>query len=134
MTTWPAANLAGTNTSRRRTLDDRASRNWLKHLPEEWLDAVDAPLHFEHYSEYEIAAERSVGYDADHRPCFTGHRFELTRLVSDDDEEFYEVVTYAEEMAAWRLRDERWLVFRRTTASDCTSPRGFYAFSPDMPR
>ena len=81
-----------------------------------------------------MSADRSFGYDADDCPCFIAHRFELTRTVSDDDEEFYQVVTYSEEMAAWRLRDERWLVFRRNSNQDCTSPRGFYAFSADIPR
>lgn len=107
---------------------------WESHLPDEWLDAVDAPLYFEQYSEYEISADRTVGYDADDQPCFTAHRFELTEPASDDDEEFYEVVTYSEELAAWRLRDERWLVYRRSSAGDCRSPRGFYAFSQTMPR
>jgi len=107
---------------------------WVSHLPDEWLDAVAPPLYFEQYSEYEISADRTVGYDADDQACFTAYRFELTELASDDDEEFYEVVSYSEELAAWRLRDERWLVYRRTSASDCRSPRGFYAFSQTMPR
>ncbi|UCV09411.1 hypothetical protein [Dechloromonas denitrificans] len=107
---------------------------WGSHLPDEWLDAVDAPLYFAQYSEYEISADRTVGYDADDQACFTAYRFELTELASDDDEEFYQVVTYSEELAAWRLRDERWLVYRRTSASDRRSPRGFYAFSQTMPR
>jgi len=107
---------------------------WLEHLPDEWLDAVEAPLYFEQYSEYEINAERAVGYDADDRPCFATHRFLLTELVSDDDDEFYEVVAYAEEMAAWRMRDGRWLVYRRNSAHQGGQPRSFYAFSATMPR
>lgn len=111
-----------------------ASDDWLKHLPEAWLGAVEAPLYFKRYREYEISAERTLGYDADDHPCFTAHRYVLTRTASDDDEEFYEVVAYAEEMAAWRLRDERWLIFRSITTSPCNAPRVFYAVSPDMPR
>jgi hypothetical protein len=107
---------------------------WLEHLPDEWLDAVEAPLYFEQYSEYEINAERAVGYDADDRPCFATHRFLLTSLVSDDDDAFYEVVAYAEEMVAWRMRDERWLVYRRNSANQGGQPRSFYAFSNAMPR
>ncbi len=107
---------------------------WSRHLPAEWRDAVEPPLYFDHYSEYEIAAQRSVGYDADDRPCFTAHRFQLTEPASDDDEEFYEIVSRSEEMAAWRLRDGRWLVFRRECAGPCHPARGFYAFSTDMPR
>lgn len=113
---------------------EETSEDWQKHLPEAWLGAVDHPLYFKRYNEYEICAERSVGYDADDSPCFTAHQFILTSMASDDDEEFYEVVTYAEEMAAWRLRDERWLIFRTITTAPCNAPRGFYAVSPDMPR
>ena len=101
-------------------------------MPSGWQDATEAPLYFKQYSEYEMPAERALGYDADDRPCFTSHRFLLTSLASDDGEEFYEVVTYSEEMAAWRLRDERWLVFRLISTNN--SPRGFYALSPEMPR
>ena len=107
---------------------------WREHLPDEWRETVEAPLYFEQYSEYEINAERAVGYDADDRPCFATHRFLLTSLVSDDDEEFYEVVAYAEEMVAWRMRDERWLVYRRNSAHQGGLPRSFYAFSNAMPR
>lgn len=107
---------------------------WLERLPDEWLDAVEVPLYFEQYSEYEINAERAVGYDADDKPCFTSHRFLLTRLASDDDDVFYEIVTYAEEMAAWRLRDERWLVYRRNSAHQGGQPRSFYVFNSAMPR
>jgi hypothetical protein len=110
------------------------SPDWDKHLPNEWRHAVEAPLHIEQYSEYEMSAERVVGYDADEQPCYTAHQFLLTRLASDDDEEFYEVVSYCEEMAAWRLRDERWLIFRITSSSNCTQAPGFYALSQDMPR
>lgn len=108
--------------------------DWLAHLPAEWIDAVDVPLYFEQYSEYEINAKRAIGYDADNKRCFTTHRYILTSLASDDDEEFYELVTYAEEMAAWRLRDERWLVYRCISTHNCNQSRSFYALSPDMPR
>jgi hypothetical protein len=107
---------------------------WQQYLPAEWRDAIDAPLYFAHYSEYEIAASRTVGYDADDQPCFTAHQVTLTRLTSDDDEEYYETVSYCEEMAAWRLRDERWLVFRMTGSGQCGSSKGFYAIHPKMPR
>lgn len=128
----PSADRRAGNTAKTRR--DTTCDDWLKHLPEAWLGAIDSPLYFKRYSEYEISAERTVGYDADDQPCFTAHRYVLTRTASDDDEEFYEVVAYAEEMAAWRLRDERWLIFRSITTSPCNAPRGFYAVSPDMPR
>src|SRR6185369_16291931 len=107
---------------------------WTRHLPEGWRETVDAPLHFKRYREYEMRAERTVGYDGDDEACFTAHRFQLTSLASDDDEEFFEIVTYAEEMAAWRLRDERWLIYRAISTNGGNAARSFYAFSSDMPR
>jgi len=80
-----------------------------------------------------MRAERTVDYDGDNKPCFTAHRFQLTSLASDDDEEFFEIVTYAEEMAAWRLRDERWLIYRTISTNSCNAARSVYAFSTDMP-
>jgi len=121
----------GKRTDRKSAVD---SPPWIKHLPVGWHDAIEAPLYFKQYSEYEIDAQRTLGYDADDQPCFTAHRFQLTNLASDDDEEFYEVVSYSEEMAAWRLRDDRWLIFRAISTNTCNPPRGFYAISPDMPR
>lgn len=113
---------------------DVTKADWARHLPESWIDAVEMPLYFEHHSEYEINAQRAVGYDADDQPCFTAHRYQLTRLLSDDDEEFYEVVAYCEELAAWRLRDERWLVFHAHSSDNCAPRRGFYTLSHEMPR
>lgn len=108
--------------------------DWKLHLPDGWQESVESPLYFEHHCEYEISADRTVGYDSDDKPCFTSHRFQLTSLASDDDEEFYEIVTYAEEMAAWRMCDGRWLIFRTISTNSCNLPRGFYAFSAKMPR
>ncbi|MBS1145651.1 MAG: hypothetical protein H6R14_3057 [Proteobacteria bacterium] len=108
--------------------------DWRARLPAQYVDAVVPPQHFKRFREYEINAVRCVGYDADDQPCHIAHQVELTRPVSDDDEEFYEIVSYQEEMAAWRLRDDRWLVYRSTATDQCASPRSFYTLSPDMPR
>jgi hypothetical protein len=108
--------------------------DWLFRLPEKWRDAVDAPLYFRHYQEYEITAQRTVGYDEDNRPCFVAHEVILTRPSSDDDEEYYETVTYREDMNAWRLHDGRWLVLRNTQATPRTQNGVFYAIHQDMPR
>ena len=118
-----------------KNLETRLATSWNRLLPTHWADLAEAPLHFSHYSEYEIAAERTVGYDADDRPCFTAYRFTLTSPASDDDETFYPIVTHSEEMAAWRLRDERWLVWREVHADeDCQSARSFYSLAQGMPR
>jgi hypothetical protein len=108
---------------------------WQQGLPKEWRDMAVGPLYFKHYEEYEIQAERSVGYDEDDAPCFCSHRFELNELRSEDGEEFYETTTYAESVTGWRLRDGRWLIHRIVVChDDCRDVRGFYSFSETMPR
>lgn len=116
-----------------RASEEPAARLWRRYLPDVWRDAVEAPLTIDHHREYEMEATRSVGYDADARPCYTAHRFVLTNAAPGTDGP-REIPAYGEEMAAWRLRDERWLVFRIISAGNGALPRGFYAISPDMPR
>jgi len=118
----------------RQATDEEAAADWLRLLPAEWRDAIDPPLYFRRYREYEMLAERTIGYDEDERPCFIAHQFTLTRLSSDDDEEFYETVAFAEEMTAWRMRDGRWLVLRNTQADPGSKNGDFYAIYPDAPR
>lgn len=114
---------------------EREDRSWQEHLPQEWRELVIAPLDLRRYQDYEMAADRVVGYDADDKPCYTSHRFSLTEPRSDDGEEFYTVLAYGEELAAWRLRDERWLVWREIHADeDCQSARSFYTLAQGMPR
>ncbi|HEY3432876.1 MAG TPA: hypothetical protein VGK09_10040 [Rhodocyclaceae bacterium] len=108
---------------------------WQDGLPKEWWDMAIAPLYLRHYKEYEIQAERSLGYDEDNAPCFCTHRYQLSELRSEDGEEFYEATTYAEALTAWRLRDGRWLIHRIVMRhEDCRDVRGFYSFSETMPR
>ena len=39
------------------------------------------------------------------------------------------------QLQAWRLRDERWLIYRQPITDDNPSPkRGFYSFSMEAPR
>ena len=121
-------------TSRSVNADCNPGNRWQKYLPDIWSAHVEPPLYVDNFREYEMPAQRTVGYDACDKPCFTAHQFALTRITSDDDEEFYETVSHYEEMAAWRLRDGRWLVFRIINTNQCNSPRGFYIISPTMPR
>ena len=114
---------------------ERDDQSWLEHLPAEWRALVVAPLELRRYQDYEMAAARVVGYDADDKPCYTAHRFSLTEPRSDDGEEFYTVLAYGEELAAWRLRDERWLVWREIRAEEeCAQARSFYSLAQAMPR
>ena len=106
---------------------------WRQHLPREWRRLVVAPLTIERFRDYEMAAERTIGRDEDESPCYFATRFVVTDLRSDDDEEYYQVATYAEALTAWRLRDGRWLIHRMINreGEDATT---FYSFSEQMPR
>lgn len=109
--------------------------DWQNGLPAEWRVAAIAPLHFATFREYEIPASRTLGYDEDGLPCYYHHSYVLGELRSDDDEEFYEHIAYGEEVEAWRLRDERWLIWRIVHEDGvCRGNRGFYSFSERMPR
>jgi len=106
------------------------AHNWCGYLPDAWADRVEAPLWVEEFQEYQLDAQRWVGYDADEQPCYTAHHYALPA----QDASAGAAVAYSEVLAAWRLRDERWLVFRLIGAGGAALPRGFYVFSPEMPR
>ena len=114
---------------------EKLARLWLEHLPPEYRELVIAPLDIRHYRDDELAAERFVGEDEDNAPCFTAHRFNLFEPRSDDGEEFYSVLAYGESLAAWRLRDERWLIWREIMSEEnCGEARSFYCLAQTMPR
>ncbi len=107
---------------------------WQKGIPTEWRDAATVPIHFTNHREYEIPASRTLGYDEEDSVCYYRHTYILKTLCSDDGEEFYEAIVYGEEVEAWRLRDERWLVWRIVhEESGCRTNRGFFSFSEKMP-
>lgn len=107
---------------------------WLTHLPPEWRQVVVAPLDFELHREYEADAARAIGRDEDGVPCFTAHHFVFEEARSDDDDDFYHVVAYAESLSAWRLRDGRWLIYRVIVyEGEVERGRSFYSFSDAMP-
>ena len=62
--------------------------------------------------EYEVPARRVLGYEDGGTPCFCSFDYRLFATRSDDDEDLYEVLVYAESLRAWRLRSGRWLVHR----------------------
>ena len=108
---------------------------WRARLPPEWLSMVVSPLTLHRHREYEALAERVFGEDEDGRRCFYEHVFVLVDGRSDNDEDYYSVLTYGESVRAWRLRDERWLIHRviRTDEAE-RAALGFYSFSEQCPR
>jgi hypothetical protein len=109
--------------------------NWQQDLPEDWRASVVEALDFTEFREYEMPACRTLGHDEAGDLCFYAHRFTLTESRSDDDEDFYEAITYSETVRGWRLRDGRWLIYRIVQNGDeASSGRGFYSFSEQAPR
>lgn len=110
-----------------------ADDEWAEGLPASWRDAAVAPLDFLRSREYEALAERVVGYDEAGAPCYSRYIYRHKELRSDDGEEFYEETLHAEVGCSWRLRDGRWLVWRRVERG-WGEDRGFFSFSEEMPR
>jgi len=109
--------------------------DWRKELPRDWRSFAIAPLSFATHRDYEMPASRTLGYDEEMQPCFYRHTYMLGALYSDDDEEYYADIAYGEEVCAWRLRDERWLIWRMVHEDGGgRASRGFYSFSENMPR
>lgn len=101
---------------------------WREGLPVQWQDAVVVPLGFRRHRDYKAAARRVLGLDENGEPCYCHHQYRVNALRSDDDEDFYEETLYLESGTSWRLRDGRWLNYRRVGG------RGFFSFSEEMPR
>ena len=85
---------------------------WQQTLTAEWAWRVTHPVTFRTASDPEVAAMRVRGYDPDGAQCYYAHRYAIPTPCSDDGEEFYEVVAYAEHVEAWLLLDGGWLVYR----------------------
>ena len=82
-----------------------------------------------------MSAKRTVGYDEDDQPCYCAFHYVLTTLKSDDGELFYEAPEYAEALSSWRLRDERWLIYREVIANPSAGfVQKFFTLSDSMPR
>lgn len=123
------------NPLRRRVPERRPEQDWRQGLPAEWRAQVVEAFDFERFEEYEMAASRCFGYDCDGGLCYYSHDYALEEARSDDDEEFYRVVTHGETVRAWRLRDDRWLIFRQQhSGDDCAPQRGFFVLAEHPPR
>jgi len=118
-----------------RAVCDVRSIPWWEDIPTPIRALVVPPVSFDVRQDYEIAADRTQGYDGQHQPCYCAFRYVLTQFRSDDDEVFYEAPVYAEMLTAWRLLDARWLVCRTTVRSfergDCQTS---LSLSNTMPR
>lgn len=108
---------------------------WQQDLPSSLMALVVAPIRFKVAQEYEMAADRTKGYDQQNHPCYCAFRYVRTQLRSDDDEVFYEAPVYAEMLTSWKLEDERWLIFREVVGDfDRGLIHSHFALSETMPR
>ena len=108
---------------------------WAEDLPKPWRSFAVVPLRFEIFREYEMSAERALGYDECDLPCYCAYRYVLTELKSDENDVFYEAPSYAESVKSWRLRDDRWLVLRNVIANfELGAVHSFFSISETMPR
>jgi hypothetical protein len=109
-----------------------AAIRWNEGLPAEWQDQVIAPLYFDHYRDYVMAAARILGRDEDDCACYYAHSFVLEEPVRPDSAVCS--LAYAESLRAWRLRDGRWLIHRIVIRQgEQNKGRGFYSLSDAMP-
>lgn len=86
---------------------------WSAGLPDAWRARVVIPCRFKVYRDFEMPARQVLGFDARDRICFRAYDYRLLDPYSDDDEEFYTLLTYGESSAGWRLKDRGWLLYRR---------------------
>ena len=120
---------------RRPRLLAEAEHPWRSGLPPEREREVVTPRVFELAIDYEVAAERVLGRDADGEPCYCSYHCVLTDLCCEDGEVFFEALSFSENMRAWRLASGQWLVRRAvTTPDDPELERVEYRRSDTMPR
>jgi hypothetical protein len=79
----------------------------------------------------DAGAERWLGYDEEEEPCYCRYRFQVPiGSLNGDNQD-----VYSEDLAAWRMRDGRWLIHRIITCqADGRTDYAFYAFSENMPK
>ena len=132
----PLCNNNHTETAHGRSDFNRGDVDWTRQLPARWRELAVTPVRFDRFHDYEIAAERTIGYDEGEAPCYCAYSVLLTDTRSDDDEEFYTVAVYAESVTSWCLRDGRWLIHHLIAHDDAADrqARGFYSLGEAMPR
>lgn len=123
-----------TKMGNRRRVCDSGDQRWWERLPAPWREMALPPLYFDLFRDEQLKAERVFGYDADDSACYYAHRYQLQEPRSDDGEEFYAATAYAESVAAWLLRDGRWLIHRVVRVGEDCNGQAFYSFSESMPR
>lgn len=104
---------------------------WSDRLPPTWKPLANQPMWVEIQRDSDSQAERWLGFDEDESPCFCRYIFQIPLGQSHEPG----VSMYGEDLAAWRLRDGRWLIHRTIQCqADSQAYYAFYAFSETMPK
>lgn len=109
--------------------------DWSERVPVLWRGLTVGPLWVDVFRDSQAGAERWVGYDEEEAPCYCRYRFQVDIGALGGEADGGVHPQYLEDLAAWRMRDGRWLIHRiiRCHADGDTS-YSFYAFSEQMPR
>lgn len=127
--------LTRPHSCRRATCGAEDRHDWREGLPQDWLGQVVRPVFFSRHRDYEIEAERVIGYEVEDEPCYCSYRVVLAELRSDDDETWFMALSHAEQLIGWRLVDDRWLIRRQISqGEDCQGSQAFFTLSAEMPR
>lgn len=112
-----------------------AAHPWRAGLPKRWLGKVVVPTYFVRYRDYEIRAERFVGYEYEEQPCFCEYQVDFLTPQRDGLVAPVVGISYWEHLKAWRLTAAQWLILRRYQ-TDRRTARGqaFFCLSENMPR
>lgn len=105
--------------------------DWGERLPMLWRSLTVGPLWVDVNRDADAGAERWVGYDEEELPCYCRYRFQVPiGAISHGSKG-----VYSEDLAAWRMRDGRWLIHRIINCqAEGKTAYAFYAFSESMPR
>jgi hypothetical protein len=112
-----------------------AEVRWADRVPQLWRSLTIGPLWVDVNRDLDAGAERWVGYDEEEQPCYCRYRFQVDIGSVAGDQTEPGRPGYTEDLAAWRMRDGRWLTHRIIMChADGKTAYAFYSFSEDMPR
>lgn len=109
--------------------------DWSARLPLLWRSLTIGPLWVDVNRDLDVGAERWVGYDEEEQPCYCRYCFQIDIGSVAGGVPSGREPGYREDLAAWRMRDGRWLIHRVIHChADDRQSYAFYAFSERMPR
>jgi hypothetical protein len=111
--------------------------DWSTRVPQLWRGLTIGPIWVDVNRDLDAGAERWMGYDEEESPCYCRYRFEVDIGSLAESAQAGQVPRpgYVEDLAAWRMRDGRWLIHRIIMChADGRKSYDFYAFSESMPR